>query len=319
MARALEFTDTRSWCVSDHIICVLDDDTVKSINTRVPGIPVSEIVIVLAPDQQSTTLVVIRRVNEHSRTNPIRSLVKFTKRCDALPNATCVQLATPAYYRNGEELTPGIADLMEGCLTLDAPTWIASRCSSGMAVGSLSSIKSSITLASPVEPWVYCTSIYPETSREYRTLRAHFQKGGYDAATLINAPDTFAMHLAIDFTINSHKSKSVVANASYDWARLCSTVTCSLWEGSRPIENIVHMHHGPVIYENQSGRIKTLEDFANLPDWHRLCFTKEVDPYSIQREYRFALSTLKSPTEDVLGRLRFNVSDDLRALVESLS
>ena len=70
------------------------------------------------------------------------------------------------------------------------------------------------------------------------------------------------------------------------------------------------MYHGPVVYEDQSGVLRSVEDAAHPPLAPKGWFTKKKR-FSGEREYRFAVSTVGKPREDTF---KLRVSDELRML-----
>ena len=116
-------------------------------------------------------------------------------------------LATPAYYRENEDLELGIRDVHEGTLTKDATRWSNTL----VAEGAVKSAE--IKFRSSREPWVYCASHY-QLNRELRRLKDHFdEKHGYTAATRIRDPNAFATWLGIDFALNLDKTTHVKLGA----------------------------------------------------------------------------------------------------------
>ena len=300
----------KAWCVGNRIVCVKDVVPTGLHNDQICEPPISKWVTVLDPNREQVCLILIRRVNDRSICGQrIQKLVKFTERRYAPSLASLIKLATPAHYRAYEGIEKGVCDPTEGRLAIDATPWMRGRLSSELASGAKIHLEAKVSMASPCEPWVYCTSICPDGEPELRRLRHEFSRK-YDTVTTIQDLDAFAIQLGVDFAINLNKSEDIELGVIWEWAYRNSSITTSLWEGSHPIDKIVHVDHGPVLYEDQSGLAETLEDFANFCDWYKLCFTKPTS-FSPQMEYRFALSTLGSPTKD---QFYMKVSDNLMNL-----
>ena len=141
-----------------------------------------------------------------------------------------------------------------------------------------------------------------------RNLRTEFPQ--YDAVTEIKNPESFAMHLGIEFAISVDKSKDVKLTPIDELTYRKSSYTVSLWEGERHIDKFVRVYHGPVCYENQSGVLESMKDYADPSGLPRAWFTKK-SRFSGQREYRFAVSTVGRPQADTFD---LAVSDGLRKL-----
>lgn len=219
-----------------------------------------------------------------------------------------LQLATPAYYRGQEDLKPGIRDRHDGTLTKDATRWAKT------VVAAATVSRAELSFGSSSEPWIYCAAHYRD-GRELHRLREHFAtEYGYTTATGIADPDAFATWLGIDFALGLDKTADVKLSALEELAYARSRYETSLWEGSNPIDTVVHVHHGPVRYEDQSGRVDTQEHWYDPDSGPRAWFTKRT-AFRAQSEYRFAVSTLGDPVEP---KHYITVSPELRALVSAL-
>ena len=288
----------KSWHVGKYIVCVNDANSVKSLNDQVHGPSISEYITVHDPDREQTYLVLIHRINDHLIRGPrTQKLIKFSKEQHAPSKACCLKLGTPTYYRSCEGIEKEVRDPMEGLLAVDATPWMSERLSFELRT-SVTNLEVKFTIKSSSEPWLYCTSIYPDSELGLRKLRKKFSR---DVGTIIRDPDDFAVQLGIDFAINLDKSKHIKLDSN-------TSIKTSLLEGSSPIDKIVHVYHGPVFYEDQLDVVEALEDFAKFGDLYRLCFTKRKS-FSPEKEYRFGLSTLGSPRND---EFFLKISDSLR-------
>ena len=110
-------------------------------------------------------------------------VVVFSEPAYAASCTEKLQLATPAYYREKEELKPGIRDRHDGTLTKDGTGWSRRTISAAVAV-----TRAELSFVSSPEPWVYCAAHYRNDS-DLRRLRRHFAKSyGYTVATEIPIP-----------------------------------------------------------------------------------------------------------------------------------
>ena len=276
---------------------------------------ISQCLAVSDPVQEQAHLVLIHLVNSESiSTQRVQTLVKFSQRKHAPPFASCLKFATPTYYRKYEGGEKGVRDEMEGLLKADMRPWIKSEFSS-LYGGLGASIEATGTLSYSSEPWVYCTSIRPQSELELKKLERGFSSGReedieYDTITEIQDPNAFAIQLGIDFAIILDKSKNIVEDARSIIASAYRNVTRKVWKNSRPIDKVVHVYHGPVIYEDRTDVVNDKEFFSNTPNWPKFCFRKRTS-FSEQMEYRFALSTFGKPREDVFF---LKVSDELKCV-----
>lgn len=301
----------KAWRVGNRIVYVNDAVPAELHNNQVCEPPISKCVTVVDPDREQVCLILIRRVNDCPIYGQrIRKLVKFTERQYAPSLARFIKLATPTHYRAYEGIEKGVCDPTEGLLAIDATPWIRRRLSSELASSTKVHLEAKVSMASPCEPWVYCTSICPDGEPDLRKLRHEFSPK-YDTVTTIQDPDAFAIQLGVDFAINLNKSEDIELGVILEWLYRNSSVTTNLWEGSRPIDKIIHVGHGPVLYEDQPDVTERLEDFANFCDWYKPCFTKPTS-FSSQVEYRFALSTSGKPKKD---EVYVKVSGNLKNLV----
>ena len=93
-----------------------------------------------------------------------------------------------------------------------------------------------------------------------------------------------------------------------------SSYTTSLWNGSRPIDTLVHVYHGSVHYEDLSGRVDRQEHWFDPSAGPRAWFTKKTS-FKDQNEYRFAVTTPGTP---VRSKHYVAVSPELRELTFAL-
>ena len=239
----------------------------------------------------------------------IGKVVKFSKWCYSPCRAKDLRLATPACYRDEESLPPGIGDRYDSTLRKDASPWMRKRFLNN-------SVEAEVVFSSSSEPWVYCTSHLP-THFVYGDLKTKFlDEYGYNATTEIKDVDAFAMWLGIDFALQIDKRNHLKLSA-FDMATyLKSSYSTDLWQQNGPqnIETFVHVYHGPVHYEDESGVVTTDEDMVDIHGSVRAWFTKRTE-FADQSEYRFVVTTLGIPCSKTL---KMQVSDELRQLTSAV-
>ena len=192
---------------------------------------------------------------------------------------------------------------MEGLLKADIRSWVKSEFPSLSGEFNITA-----NLVQVSEPWVYCTSIRPQSELELKKLKREFPS--YDTITEIRDPNSFAIQLGVDFAIGLDKSKHTVEDTISKIVYANSSVSTSFWKNPRPMDKVVHVYHGPVIYEDRTDVVYDRKYFSNTQNWPKLCFRKRTS-FLDQMEYRFALSTMGKPREDVIF---LKVSDELRCL-----
>ncbi len=271
--------------------------------------PVSKITdcfSVLDNKRKQCHMICVHRVDYRPKLSPsIETVVKFSKQRYAPCQAKKLRLATPSYYRDQETLPPGIADPDENKLRKNATAWGRNRFSND-------SFKAEVVFSSFSEPWVYCAS-HLSSYRASRNLRATFSdEYDYDAVTGIKDVDAFAMWLGIDFALQTDKDKHLKLEALDRVLYKASSYSTNFWqqEGVQNIDTVVHVYHGPVHYEDESGVIATNDDWVDIHGAARVWFTKRTK-FANQSEYRFALSTLGTPNNKVLW---LDISENLREL-----
>ncbi|MCY4398846.1 MAG: hypothetical protein OXE96_05795 [Gemmatimonadetes bacterium] len=126
----------------------------------------------------------------------------------------------------------------------------------------------------------------------------------------IGCPDSFAVQLGIDFAFAVQKSAHVELGPIEELAYRKSSYRASSWSGEHHIDKVIRVYHGPVVYEDQSGVLGSVEDVVDSSMVPKGWFTKKKR-FSGEREYRFAVSTLGKPRKDTF---ELRISDDLRML-----
>lgn len=284
------------------------DDLPRATNPDALAAPkVTAMVTVSDLDTETLHMILIRRVDFRPRPAPaVGNVAVFSEPVFAPCRTETLQLATPGYYREHENLEPGIRDPHDGTLTKDGSIW-ATTVMGGAVTARLS-------FASEGEPWVYCASHY-RTDSELRRLRDEFGASyGYSAASGISNPDDFAACLGVDFALGVDKASDVSLGPLEEFAYARSSYTTSSWEGRRHIDTFVHVYHGPVNYEECSGIVLNKEGWFDPNAGPLAWFTKKTS-FRHQSEYRFAVTTPGSPTRQ---KHYIPVSPELRSLTSAL-
>ena len=305
------------------VVSHYDHEAIRAINRQVatinaglrtsnsdalPSPEVTDMVSVHDIDTQSFHSILVHRLDYRPQpAAAVGNVVVFSEPAYAARRTEKLQLATPAYYRNQEDLKPGIRDRHDGTLTKDATRWASSIMGGNVSAAHLSFVSSR-------EPWVYCASYY-RTDSELRRLRSDFRaEYGYSAATRIDDPDAFAVWLGVNFALALDKTADVSLGPIDEIGYARSSYTTGLWDGSRPIDTFVRVYHGPVHYDDVSGRVDRQEHWSDPYAGPRAWFTKK-NSFKNQSEYRFAVSTLGDP---VAPKHYIAVSPELRELTFAL-
>lgn len=272
-----------------------------------PAPRVTCMVAVYDLDSRAYHSILLHRLDYRTQPSPaVGKIVVFSNPAFAPCRTDKLQLATPDYYRDREDLEPGIGDKHDGTLSKDGSRWATS------IMGGTVSARMSFT--SSDEPWVYCASHY-RTERELRRLRREFDsKYGYSAATRILDPDTFAAWLGVDFALGFDKTTDISLDPFDEIGYVRSSYTTSLWDDSRTIDTFVHVYYGPVNYEDVSGRVDKQEHWFDRNAGPVAWFTKKTS-FENQCEYRFAVSTPGIPVRQIHY---IAVSPELRALTRAV-
>ena len=248
--------------------------------------------------RQERSRVVIRRVNDSLlNRRPARQVVRFSERAHSPRLSDEIWAPTLAHYREGEKLGGGQYDPMEGRVKMDATPLMARRLlKQGVDMRS-ASFEAQVTFGGS-DPWVFCTAFCPVRERDaYRLARRISPE--YDTITDILDVDAFALELGVDFAITLNPELHTKANSVVDIVQRALAANSGF-------EKIVHVHHGPVAYEDISGSLDTGREPFDLES--RVGFTKPRS-FSYQSEYRFVLWTIGEPS---IRTLRIPVSDALR-------
>ncbi len=175
-----------------------------------------------------------------------------------------------------------------------APHLAATLSRSGSHVAA-ADIRATATLASPDEPWIYCTSMQRDRRWDAGSAKDSFaaSKGRDVVTTAIGDPGAFATRLGIEFALGIEVGTHV--RDGYGLEQLdIELVRRALGLAAMPsAEAMVRVYHGPVHYEDRRLVIRRDGDMAAL-DAVRAWFTKRTT-FSAQREYRFAVRVAGAP------------------------
>ena len=165
--------DSHSPSASTHrdgrlVVCRLASDAVQTANQTIEDVfrqvvianhaataapPITDMVSVHDRETKAFHLLLVHRLDYRRKGAPaIGDVVVFSEPTYAVFRTERLQLATPAYYRRQEDLSPGIRDVRDGTLTRDSIQWAKTVVPAGMVTSS------SVSFASSREPWVYCAS-----------------------------------------------------------------------------------------------------------------------------------------------------------------
>ena len=157
--------------------------------------------------------------------------------------------------------------------------------------------------------WPLCTSVEPETSRDFERLQKEFSE--YDCATTISDPSALALQLGKDFG-SRHGEEAVPANA-YGILRLAKIARGFLGAGVPVPEAVVDVRHGQVVYSDEAADL--IESYPSQVQGMVLPFVKRTK-FAGEKEYRFTVSLGGEPKKQ---RVCVDVSEELRSLVKPYS
>ena len=286
----------------EHVSLAKDSD-LDQINKHLAhtsrDLPLSQLATVWDPKRKSFSRVCVRRINSDGNDE----VVKFSEPQYVPILGKCLKLATPAYYRAGEHLSSGIRDPEDGTLLMNATPYLSKVVQADLPPGMVRNFSARMTLSSGNGAWVYCTSNRPNSIIEYQKLKKRFfDENDYSAVTKIKDPDAFALRLGLDIALMDDLSEYVKLDGL---AMLINAI-----DGDA-VDRIVHVHHGPVIYEDQSGVLRDQKDFGGPGGGICATFTKRTK-FQYQAEYRFAVSPLGVPKQN---KLMLPVSKELCRIV----
>ena len=151
------------------VVCFLGSDAVQTANRTIehisrhaeaansdalPPPDVTDIVNIQDMETQSFHELRVHRLDYRPQpAAAVGNVVVFSEPAYAARRTEKLQLATPANYRNREDLQPGIRDRHDGTLTKDATRWASS-----IMGGTVSAAR--LPFVSSGEPCVYCASHY---------------------------------------------------------------------------------------------------------------------------------------------------------------
>jgi len=250
------------------------------------------------------SLVFVRRVDldPAPSTEPSQGVVKFSPRRFSLATCDSLQLGTPEYYRGYEGEGSGIQDEDEGVYEESLHSFFAKYNPEAVAMlGTWSQMvatgKTKLTCEVTAsgsamyqvnDGWLYCTAFHPRSQSERASMQDKFDG---TCITALGEPSKFAGELG-----------SAVAQMSpgpevslEEWFH---QLQHEMLRSQTPFQRVVHVYHGPVVYTDHAESL--IEAVPLLYRSAAVPFVKAT-AYAAQREYRFAVSTIGTPTATLLS------------------
>jgi len=153
--------------------------------------------------------------------------------------------------------------------------------------------------------WMLCTSVEPDTSQDFESLRREFPK--YNQATMIPEPSKFALQLGKDF--GRRHGQEAVRSDGMAILRLSDFARALIDAGAPVPTAVVDVRHGHVVYSDEPADI--IERYPVQFRGMALPFVKRTK-FAGEKEYRFTVSVGGEPKRQ---RVCIEVSDKLRCLV----
>lgn len=155
--------------------------------------------------------------------------------------------------------------------------------------------------------WILCTSVEPDSSRDYERLWKAFPQ--YDCAIIIANPSEFALQLGKDF--GSQYGEDAIHTNAIGILRQAKIAQPFIETGAPVPDAVVTVRHGQVVYDDEPASI--IERYPPQFQGMVLPFVKRRT-FADQKEYRFTVSLGGEPKRQ---RICVGVSDELRSLVHS--
>ena len=225
-----------------------------------------------------------------------RQVTKYTDNERHSPyRATCLKLATLRHYREQHQDLEGTWDPMEG----------RSKITSTLAEffqrhrvpdSPLGAHHATADVTYETDDWslIYCTS----------TTKLRSQREQWKVSSRIRDVPKFALLLGAEFARQCDKGR----HAAVTGLDLLAAAACR----SSGLGSVVHVHHGPVVYDDKAGQLL----FTKIPENARgltAHFFKRTK-FDYQQEYRFVVSAPGGrPIED---EFYLRVTPDLRSVFE---
>ena len=248
--------------------------------------------------------VLVRRIDldPQGLTEPTQGIVKFSPRRFSPATYDSLQLGTPLYYRGYDGEGSGIRDQDEAVYVESLHSFFGKYNPEALAMlgtwsGTFTVGKRKVTWEAKTsgsvtyqmnDRWIYCTARHPRSRSERALMQNKFDG---DCMTALGAPSEFARELGSAFAQLSSGPKVSLGKWFYQLQH-------DMMLTETPLKRIVYVCHGPVVYTDNA---ESLIEAVPLP--YRAAavpFVKGTD-YADQREYRFAISTIGTPTENLLA------------------
>ena len=241
------------------------------------------------------------------------SIVKYSPARYAPARTERLKIATARHYREFEGGGPGIRDEHDAvyrqsiksfferwnpdALTLLAP--FSTTFTADSRDYTVEVVPSGTVNRAADGEWIYCASLEPRTKAEQDMM---FQEFSADSMTRFQHPTDLARELGSAFS-RSASAFPVTFDTDVDQLQI------SAMREQSSLEKIVHVYHGPVAYTDDPEHL--IEPIPSLLQGSAVPFLKSPE-FGHQREYRFVISTIGAPNEEVLY---VPITDDLRDLV----
>ena len=134
--------------------------------------------------------------------------------------------------------------------------------------------------------WLYCTAFRPGSRSERALMQSRFDG---DCMTALGEPSEFARELGSAFAQLSPGPKVSLG----EWFH---QLQYEMLRSQTPLNRIVYVNHGPVMYTDDAESV--IEAVPLLYRSAVVPFVKGID-YADQREYRFSVSTIGTPIENL--------------------
>ena len=226
-----------------------------------------------------------------------KQLMKYSDVEEHAPyKAKCLKLATLRHYRERHRDLEGTWDPMEGRGRLESTLEeMCGRHGVRDVPRGAHLVATTVTCETDDTSLIYCASrMGADVSRHEH----------WKVASRIHDVPRFALLLGAEFARQSDKGWHAAVTG------LDRIVAAAV--GSSGLDSVVHVHHGPVVYDDNAGEVL----FARIPEHARglaAYFFKRKD-LANQKEYRFVVSA--SGGRPIAEECYLRISPELRSVVE---
>lgn len=264
------------------------------------------------------TIVLVHRIDlgQGDFQDDLTSVVKYSPAHYAPSRAEHLKIATARHYRQFEGGGPGVRDEHDAVYQQTIKSYFERWNPDALPL--LSPFSTSITVESQeynvdVVPsgtidraadsqWIYCTTLEPRTDAEQASM---FKEFDADCMTRIQSPPDLARELGSAFAQKSPQRHVTIDDEAQQ-------LQIDAMKNQSPFESVVHVYHGPVAYTDDPERL--VEPLPPILQGSAVPFLKSPG-FAHHREYRFTISTIGTPAEDVLY---IPVTEEIRALISGM-